>query len=128
MLLHHSGFVVDDIDNWETRMVFEEKLEDVIDPIQNSRLTLYKNFSQPYIELIQPLNEQSLSWTSLKKFGNHFNHFCYSVNSIEEMESVAAGFQLQQVLAPVPAILFNNKKVAFYFARNKQLVEFLIEN
>jgi methylmalonyl-CoA/ethylmalonyl-CoA epimerase len=128
MILHHSGFVVRDIDSWEKQMVFEEKMNDVIDPVQQSRLALYKNFGEGYIELIQPLNEQSFSWNSLQKFGNHFNHFCYSVNSMKEMEMTVVRFRLHEVLAPVPAILFNNKKVAFYYARNRQIVEFLIND
>jgi methylmalonyl-CoA/ethylmalonyl-CoA epimerase len=127
MRLHHSGFIVEDIDTWENKMLFEEKVNDVIDPIQNARLTLYKNFSDSYIELIQPLNEQSFTWNSLQKFGNHFNHFCYTVSNLQEMEKVATENKLIQVLAPVPAVLFNNKKVAFYYSRNKQVVEFLIE-
>jgi methylmalonyl-CoA/ethylmalonyl-CoA epimerase len=125
--LHHSGFIVRDIDSWEKQMVFEEKVNEVLDPIQNSRLALYKNFGQPYIELIQPLDERSFSWNSLQKFGNHFNHFCYSVNSLEEMEMEVNRYQLHEILKPVPAILFNNKKVAFYYARNRQVVEFLID-
>jgi hypothetical protein len=127
MILHHSGFVVSDVDSWEKQMAYEEKVGDVIDPIQNSRLALYRNFGESYIELIQPLNEQSFSWNSLQKFGNHFNHFCYSVNSLEEIEKIALDFKLQQVMAPVPAVLFNNKLVAFYYSRNRQVVEFLIE-
>jgi len=127
MRLHHSGFIVEDIDAWEKQMLFEEKVNDVTDPIQNARLTLYKNFSDSYIELIQPLNEQSFTWNSLQKFGNHFNHFCYTVSSLQEMEKVAVENKLIQVLAPVPAVLFNNKNVAFYYSRNKQVVEFLIE-
>ena len=128
MTLHHSGFIVEDIDLWEKKMVFEEKINDVFDPIQNSRLTLYKNFGSSYIELIQPMNEQSLSWNSLQRAGNHFNHFCYSVDTMEEMEKVCAKYGLHAVAAPVPAILFNNKKVAFYYSFNGQMVEFLIEH
>jgi methylmalonyl-CoA/ethylmalonyl-CoA epimerase len=128
MILHHSGFVVSDIDSWEKGMVFEEKIGDVIDPVQNARLALYRNFGQPYIELIQPLNEQSFSWNGLQRFGNHFNHFCYSVNSLEEMRKIAVDFRLQIVTTPVPAILFDNKKVAFYYTRNRHPMEFLIES
>jgi|SRR5580698_6473100 methylmalonyl-CoA/ethylmalonyl-CoA epimerase len=128
MTLHHSGFIVENIDLWEKQMAFEEKVNDVFDPIQNSRLTLYKNFCSCYIELIQPMNEQSLSWNSLQRAGNHFNHFCYSVNTMEEMEMVTSKFRLLPVAAPVPAVLFNNKKVAFYYSLNRQMVEFLIEN
>ncbi len=126
MILHHSGFIVRDIDLWEKNMVFQEKINDVIDPIQNARLALYKNYGDSFIELIQPLNEQSFTWSSLNKFGEHFNHFCYAVESSKEMKNIVSKFALIHALAPVEAVLFNGKKVAFFYARNRQIVEFLI--
>ncbi|MGP8216871.1 MAG: VOC family protein [Bacteroidia bacterium] len=126
LALHHTGFIVKDIDAWEKKMIYEEKVGDVIDPNQNARLALYKNFGNIFIELIQPLSEKAFAWNSLVKSGDHFNHFCYSVNSVEEMEQNAKKYKLISVLAPLPALLFNGKKVAFYYTRNYQVVEFLI--
>jgi methylmalonyl-CoA/ethylmalonyl-CoA epimerase len=128
--LHHTGFVVENIDQYEKKMFFERKLKDVVDNVQNARLSLYENFagSGVYIELIQPLNENAFTMNALKKNGNHFNHFCYSVDSAEEMYEVAGKERLISVLGPVPALLFDNKNVAFYYGRNRQIIEFLINN
>jgi methylmalonyl-CoA/ethylmalonyl-CoA epimerase len=128
--LHHTGFIVDNIDEYEKKLFYQEKINDIVDPLQNARLALYENFagSNVYIELIQPLNEQAFTMNALKKNGNHFNHFCYSVDSIEEMKEVTAGARLVAITEPMPAVLFDNKKVAFYYGRNKQVVEFLIQN
>jgi len=125
--LHHAGFIVSDVDSFANNMIFEEKVADVIDPIQNARLALYKNYSDVFIELIQPLNENAFTWKSLQKNGNHFNHFCYVVNDIAMMKQFAEKYKMIPVLEPVPALLFNNKMVAFYYSRNKEVVEFLIE-
>jgi len=124
--LHHTGFVVKDIAAWEKNMLFENKIKEVIDPIQKAKLALYSNFSDSFIELIQPLEEDSFTMNALLKSGNHFNHFCYHVDSIEEMNEVASKYKLIPVLGPVPALLFDNEQVAFFYGRNRQIVEFLI--
>jgi hypothetical protein len=126
MILHHSGFVVSNIDEWEKKMIFEEKIKEVVDEIQHAKLSLYKNFGSSYIELIQPLNESSFTWNALRKSGNHFNHFCYSISSEEELAQYIKKYSLIKVLSWVPALLFDNKLVSFYYTRNKQIVEFLI--
>ena len=108
-------------------MVFEQKVADVIDPVQQARLTLYTHFAgDSFIELIQPLNESAFTWKSLEKQGNHFNHFCYSVDTLEEVSNFALENKLIPVLGPVKALLFDGKSVAFYYTRNKQIIEFLI--
>ena len=127
MKLHHTGFIVKSIDDYEKRMVFEEKIGDVIDLVQNARLTLYKNFGGPYVELIQPLNENAFIWNTLQKSGEGFNHFCYSVYSLEEVENIVQKFKLTVITSPVPAKLFGGKQVVFYYAKNRQIVEFLID-
>lgn len=126
--LHHSGFIVKEIDVWEKQMLFEMKVKDVIDPLQNARLALYRNFSDTYIELIQPLNQSAYTWNSLKKNGNHFHHFCYEIDNINILNTLVAKNKLILILEPMPAILFNNRYVCFYYTRNKQIVEFLIVN
>jgi methylmalonyl-CoA/ethylmalonyl-CoA epimerase len=124
---HHSGFIVKEIESWEKQMIYEEKVDDVIDPMQNSRLALYKNFGNTFIELIQPLNEKAFTWKSLVKSGSHFNHFCYSIPPSDDLEKIVKKHRLILVLSPLPALLFNGKNVTFYYTRNHQIVEFLIK-
>jgi methylmalonyl-CoA/ethylmalonyl-CoA epimerase len=123
---HHIGYISSNIDKWEKGLLFEKKIRDVFDPVQQARLCLYQNFSSSHIELIQPLNEDAFTWNSLIKKGNHFNHLCYQVNSKQELEKVVVHYRLIEILRPVPALLFENKLVTFYFTRNQQIVEFLI--
>ncbi len=127
MKLHHSGFIVNNIDQWEKNMLFEKKLADIFDPIQNARLSLYSNFSSSFIELIQPLNKEAYTWNSLEKNGNHFNHFCYELEDIQELTSIISKTRMIKVLGPIPALLFENRDIYFYFNRNKQIVEFVLK-
>ena len=126
MKLHHTGFIVADIDQYEKNMLFEEKVKDVLDPVQNGRLSLYRNFSNSFIELIQPLNEEAFTYNFLQKGGNNFHHFCYEIDSETELKTIVLKNKLILVKGPVPAVLFDNRSVYFYYSRNKQVVEFLL--
>ena len=46
-------------------------INDVFDPIQDARLCLYENYGSSYLELIQPLSENSPTWNQLNKYSNH---------------------------------------------------------
>ena len=126
MKLHHAGFIIDDIEKYETGLIFEEKVKEVVDPLQKSKLALYKNFAGSYIELIQPLTEDAFTSNFLQKNGNNFHHFCYEVTSTGELEKIVKAKKLILVRGPVPAVLFDNRDVYFFYSRNKQIVEFLL--
>jgi hypothetical protein len=127
-MFHHTGFVVNDIIRFEKKMIFEQKVKEVFDPVQQARLSLYTNFSNGFIELIQPLQENAYTWEALKRRGNHFHHMCYAVENTARLAKIVHTYKLIEVLKPVPAFLFDNKPVCFYYTRNKELVEFLIDS
>jgi hypothetical protein len=123
---HHIGIVVSSIEQYERQMLPLLKVSEVIDEIQNSKLSLYKNDDNSYIELIEPLNEKSTSFNSLKKSGVHLNHLCYEVKTLSELDSYLSEKKWLKVFGPVPARLFNNREVIFYINRTGQLIEFLL--
>ena len=126
MKLHHIGYVVKDIEQYEKNLLFEKKVIELFDPVQNSKMALYSNFNESYIELIQPINEQSFTYNFLQKSGGGYHHLCYEIKSRDELMKVAADQKLISIKGPIPAILFGNREVWFYFSRNKQIVEFVI--
>lgn len=126
MTLHHIGYVVRDIAQYEKSLIFQEKVKALFDPVQNSNMALYTNFSNSFIELIQPLNEDSFTYNFLQKNGSSYHHLCYEVGSRDEMSAIVASQKLIMVKGPIPAILFDNREVWFYYSRNKQVVEFVI--
>ena len=126
MKLHHIGYVVKDIVQYEKSLIFEKKIKELFDPVQNSKMALYENYSDSFIELIQPLNEESFTYNFLQKNGSSYHHLCYEVASREEMMVIVGAQKLIMVKGPIPAILFDNREVWFYYSRNKQVVEFVI--
>jgi hypothetical protein len=128
MILHHLGYVVDDIQSYEKNLIYKRKLKQVIDPVQNNVLALYENYSNVMIELIQPINEMSPNYNFLIKYGNGFNHLCYSVNTIENIKEIALKYKLTPIRGPLVAYLFEHRKIFFYFSRNREIIEFILEN
>ncbi len=126
---HHIGIVVSCISDFEAKMLHEKKVAQVFDPIQNAQLALYKNYSDSYIELIQPNDEHSFTYNFLKKSGHYgYHHMCYEVSSAAVLKDIQQKYRLLPILEPVPAVLFNGQLVAFFYSRNKAIVEFLISN
>ncbi len=126
MKLHHVGYVVNSISVFEQNLIFEKKEKEIYDPVQNSQMALYTNYSDSYIELIHPLNKNSFTFNFLEKKGGGFHHLCYEVSSADELGDIARAQKLILVKGPLPAILFENREVWFYYSRNKQIVEFVI--
>lgn len=127
MKLHHVGFVVSSIHEYEKKMLYESKVREVVDDIQQAKLCLYRNFGTSMIELIEPISEASFTYHSLRKFGNHFHHLCYAVKSTDEMNSIAHQSRLLLFKGPLNAVLFDSKQVFFFFSSNKTIIEFLID-
>ena len=126
MNLHHIGYVVNDISLYEKNLLFEKKEREIFDPLQNSMMALYLNFGNSLVELIHPLNEKSFTYNYLQKNGSSYHHLCYEVSSRDEIAHFAGEKKLILVKGPLPAILFNNREVWFYYTRNKQIVEFVL--
>lgn len=124
--LHHIGYVVSDISKFKNNLILNQKISEIYDPIQKANLALFSTFSDTLIELIQPENSESFTWKNLQKHGNHYHHLCYEISK-EYLNKIVIEKNLIHVSGPHKAILFQNKQVDFYFNRNKEIVEFLIQ-
>lgn len=128
MKLHHTGFVVKDIEKYSKCHPLGNCIAEIFDPIQNAKMALYQNHADVLIELIEPINETAYTWNALMKHGNHFHHFCYTVKDMSVAEGIASDFRMLKVLGPIKAVLFGGLDVVFYYSRNQQIVEFLIDS
>ena len=127
MKFHHFGLIVSSIIDFEKKFIYEEKVAEVIDSLQNAKLSLYKNYSDSFIELIEPLSSKSFTWNHLNNVNSSpYHHFCYEVSDHSELNFIESKYRLLPILGPVPAKLFNDREVAFFYTRSKMIVEFLI--
>jgi len=131
--LHHVGYVVPSIERsierftasvdgrWDGR-VFE-------DPAQRVRVTFIEQMdgAGALIELVEPLGEDSRVKTFLAR-GGGLHHLCYEVDSLEEQLKRSASKGGVIVQKPVPAVAFGGRRIAWFFTREKLLLEFLERN
>src|SRR4051794_9486620 len=115
MKLHHAGFVIADREKFISRLIYENKVKEVYDPAQDAFLVLLTNYSDSFIELIQPLSEKSPTSNVLKQNGDGFHHFCYELDPTDALDDIVRKHKLIKVFGPVPALLFDGREVVFHF-------------
>ena len=78
------------------------------------------------LELIEPGKSSPLN-NSLVKIRNTVYHICYETNSISRTEQMLLQNGFIQVQDPRPAVLFGERRVAFYLHAQLGMIE-LLEN
>ncbi|MDY3506265.1 VOC family protein [Riemerella anatipestifer] len=129
MKLHHYGFATKSID--KSLKEFEKigytaTSEKIIDPIQGVELLFIGNDTSHLIELVSPLDKNGYPVTKiLQKNGASLYHICYEV---EDLDVTIEDFKKKKfllVLAPTPAVAFNNRRISFMYNTHLGLIEFL---
>jgi methylmalonyl-CoA/ethylmalonyl-CoA epimerase len=129
MKIHHFGFLTLNIDN---SIKYLEKLgyeleKRLVDDERIVELALLRAESGEVLELIMPLQSESVVSKISKKLNNTIYHICYLTTDIEDSinQLEQNGFFL--IDKPKPAILFDNRKVAFLQSKYAGMIELLEE-
>lgn len=131
-IIHHTGIAVSSI---EEKMPFYlnalgmKQLTPIIeDPIQKVKVVLvgYSESDQnpPFIELVEPAGSTTPIDRFLKQHISLY-HYCIEVSHIDEALQQAKANKAIIVQKPVPAVLFNNRKIAWILTPDRYLIEFL---
>jgi methylmalonyl-CoA/ethylmalonyl-CoA epimerase len=114
---HHVGIGVGSIEKVSPDAVVSE------DPIQKVKVA-FVELNGATIELVEPLGDDSPVCRSIRE-GVKLLHLCYTVPDIELalQRSRTLGFRCIQ--SPVPAVAFNNCRIAWVFSLDYGLVELL---
>jgi methylmalonyl-CoA/ethylmalonyl-CoA epimerase len=128
MKIHHIGILTKSL--VETRNALSSQginfLTAIEDPLQQAILTISKGDVK--IEIVEPLHHNQQLRKILDKFGTHSYHICFEVPQIDWPDvKKYFGHRLVMVSSPKPAILFNNRRVAFYISKHLGLIELLEE-
>jgi methylmalonyl-CoA/ethylmalonyl-CoA epimerase len=128
--LHHTGMLVKDVPEaaaFYAGAGYEVMTEVFHDPVQ----TAYVQFlrlagDRVYLELVSPDRADSKLSNALEQ-GGGLNHLCYSTGDIEAACEFlrACGFFL--ISAPVPAVAFGGRRVAWFRGPGRLLME-LVES
>jgi methylmalonyl-CoA/ethylmalonyl-CoA epimerase len=76
------------------------------------------------IELVAPLGEDSPVNRTLAKGGSAY-HVCYEVDDLDGTLAQLSGKGCLVVSKPVPAVAFNQRRIAWLYTPTRQLVEML---
>lgn len=98
----------------------------VIDPLQEATLRMaVADNCAPRIEIITPLRSDSPLGRQLKTRDNSVYHMCYFAPGFDEAKAALLGEngRIFTVSEPKAAILFEGRRVAFYFVDGLGLVE-----
>ena len=126
--VHHYGIIVPNIERYLERSIWRAHSPIVHDPLQGARLCLVGLSADmsPAIELVEPVDETSPVWASMKR-GTSFHHICLLVPSTERADDLMHQFRFLSVTDWKPAVLFDGRPVRFAYSRNRELIEFLSE-
>lgn len=113
----HVGIAVRSIDN------ILKNANKITDAVQKVKVTMI-SINNLKIELVEPITKDSPVTQILKK-GQNLYHICYKVRDIYSAikASRASGFHC--IAMPVPAVAFDNRKIAWLFSRSLGLFELL---
>lgn len=129
MKLHHIGIGVGNIErqapSYAARFGWRPASEIFHDPIQRADVQFWTDGSVSY-EFIQPAGEDSPVRGALKR-GGGLAHLCFEVSDIHAAVRDAESQGAIVVCAPVPAVAFDQRPIAFLFFRGLGLVEFVEE-
>jgi methylmalonyl-CoA/ethylmalonyl-CoA epimerase len=130
MRLHHVGYVVKSIEKTADRFAqsigasWDQKI--ILDPLQGARVAFLASYEHalPLVELVQPGVEDSPVSNFMKR-GGGLHHLCYEVKSLERQLESSRRIGATLVRAPLPAVAFEGRRIAWVFTRDRLLIEFL---
>lgn len=113
----HIGIVVKSINDTL------KNVKKISDPIQKVSVAMV-NINNFKVELVEPLCESSPVTNILKK-GQTIYHICFKVDNIKIAIDTARKSGFHCIAAPIQAVAFKNKKIAWLFSNTYGLVELL---
>ncbi len=129
-VFHHLGVAVKSID--KTVPVYRDLFGYQVlsgpfdDPIQRVSVC-FVGHGEPggiVIELIAPLGDKTPIDGLLAKGGGAY-HVCYEVADLDRTLATLASKKCVVVSKPVPAVAFNQRRIAWLFTPTQQLIELL---
>ena len=128
--LHHVGYVVKSIDEQAAGFVkslgatWDQQI--IHDPLQGAKVTFLRTpgTGDAQIELVEPAGDNSPVSRFLEK-GGGLHHLCYEVGDLAEHLKLIRAAGCVVVRAPMPAAAFQQRLIAWAWAREKLLLEFL---
>ena len=127
LALHHVGILVKDIPKRAALYSGRLGYDVCTDIVRDLTQTAYVQFlkapgNDVYIELVSPDGPNSKLINALMR-GEGLNHLCYSTPEIDADCVRLAAEGLHLISAPVPAVAFNGRRIAWLIGADRVLIE-----
>lgn len=130
--IHHTGLAVTSIEEklpfYINALGMKQLTEIKHDPIQKVRVVLLgyteDESHPPFIELVEPSGSNTPIDRFLKQNISIY-HYCIEVPDINKALQTVREHKALIIQRPVPAVLFNNRLIAWILTPDKYLIEFL---
>lgn len=127
--LHHIGYLVRDVEEAAAHYIqllgYQRESVAIDDPTQTARvLFLRQPGAHFWLELIAPLGPESKLATALRK-GGGLHHLCYEVEQLEPVLAHMREARCFVLCAPVPAVAFGGRRIAWVMDSKRALFEFI---
>lgn len=127
MKIHHIGYLVKNIQNAiQTMQQMDYDIEhDIIRDFEREVDICFLMNNGYRVELISPINKESILYSLLRKYKNSPYHICYECKNIYELddEVIIRESVLIEQAKKAPAI--DNKQVVFYMHPHIGMIEFV---
>jgi methylmalonyl-CoA/ethylmalonyl-CoA epimerase len=125
--LHHVGVVVKDVAaacaDHVRRFGYEVASPVIHEPTQTAHVQFLRlPGDSTFLELVAPDGPESRLAGALAR-GGGLNHVCYAVDDIDAACAALRADGLFLVHAPVPAVSFQGRRIAWLMGKDKMLVE-----
>jgi methylmalonyl-CoA/ethylmalonyl-CoA epimerase len=127
--LHHIGIAVVDVAAATAEYIDRFSFEPVGGLVHDPTQTAYARFLRPpggttFVELIAPDGPESRLAGALKR-GGGLHHLCYTSDDIERACAHLRDCNMVLVQAPVAAVAFPGRRIAWLVGRDQILIELL---
>ena len=129
MKLHHTGYITGNIE--ETAKTFEvlgySKQPTFNDTIQKCFICFLKREDgEPFIELVQPYEDNKNMQKMLSKRGVSPYHLCYEVEDVQAVyDELSSKDDWVAMFEPVEAVAFDNRKITYFMNYEAGFIEFV---
>lgn len=128
MVIDHLGIVVKSIEkgieHWITVFGYEQMTEIVINTRQKVKVAFMQKKDSTLIKLIEPVDKTSPAYSAAMRGGglHHIGFRCENINcEIKKLQEKG----LRVITSPQPGEAFDNKEIAFLFAKQGLNIELI---
>ncbi|MGI6396540.1 MAG: VOC family protein [Desulfomonilia bacterium] len=128
MIIDHIGIAVkslqEGIKHWEQVFGYRQATEIIVNTRQKVKVVFMKKENSIDIKLIEPTDETSPVYIFSQK-GGGLHHLCFKCDDIEMELNVMKSKGLRILTPPQPGEAFENKDIAFVFAKQGLNIELI---